>query len=565
MVAQEPVARIAGTVRDATTSAPVAGAVVSLLNDDRAVLRRLVTGATGQFRLERAATGTRIQVLRLGYRPREVPVPSLDSAVTVTIERLPNLLDGVRVVARASCPARADAPAAFGLWEQARTALLSSVVTRDTRAAYMRRYRYVRALDSARVARMTVETDTTRAAVTSFSAALTPADFVRNGFVNDSAGERIYYGPDADVLLSDAFLDGYCLRLADVDRHHPERVGVRFTPSRHQRDRTEIDGALWIDTSARTLSHISYDYLVTDGRLRAMRPGGEVVFDEMPNGTVLIDRWSMRLAGFVEESIPGARGVGARLSRGMVVTPQAGAVRLLTVMSETGGAMAEARWLDDATWRGVFGALTLGVRRDASASATSASDGGASDTVHPLAGRTVRLVHTPYSAQLDRTGVAQFDELLPGSYNASLEDARLRAIHLTLSVRVPGDVERGATRSATVLLPTAESFVVEHCKRSKQWREGNLPLVLARVLANGVHPVRDTRVTMAYESAAGGWQQSTREFTTGADGVATLCAGAASWGQRVRVIARTADGAVSERVVTLQPTLQVVPMTVPPP
>jgi hypothetical protein len=33
------------------------------------------------------------------------------------------------------------------------------------------------------------------------------------------------FGPDAEVLLSDAFLDGYCMRLADRDLDHPERVG----------------------------------------------------------------------------------------------------------------------------------------------------------------------------------------------------------------------------------------------------------------------------------------------------------------------------------------------------
>ncbi len=542
-----PTAVVRGTVTDAVTGVGITGAVVSLLDADRTVRLRTVTGTRGEFRLARAAGAARLQVLRLGFRPRELALPSSDDDVRITMERLPSLLDGVRVTARASCPARADAAVAFSLWEQARSALLSSVVARQTQSALMRRYRFVRELDNARVSRMTVETDTAVGIVESFSAALTSAGFVKNGFASDSGPSRVYFGPDAEVLLSDAFLDGYCMRLAEHDAEHPERVGVRFTPAKNERDRTEIDGTLWIDTVARSLSHISYEYLLADGRLRSLHPGGQVYFVELSNGTVLIDHWSMRLAGFAVESLPSARIGSVRLGARSVLGGSTAATRVFPILSETGGALAEARWSDDTAWRGTFGALTLRVTLDSAA---------------PAAHRAVRLVRTPYAGDTDGDGVVEFAELIPGAYDVAFVDERLAPIDLTLSAAVPLDVKRGESHAATVRVPTAESFVVQRCKAERRWRDGDLPLVLVRVGSPQGRPLRDARVSMVFESADGGWADNARVFTTGSDGVATLCAGPAMAGKRVLVSAQGIDGARGEIVVTLGKELLVTPLLV---
>lgn len=556
------IARVSGTVRDGITGAPIAGAVVSLFDVDRVMQRRSVTGMRGEYRLERTARSTRMQVLRLGFRPREISLPSAqssrDTTVDVTMERLPNLLDGMRVTARAACPVRADAPVAFSLWEQARAALLASVVTRESQAASLRRYRFDRETDRAtnrepnrvRVTRMTVMTDSATGTMGSFEAALTPTGFVRNGFARDSADERVYFGPDADVLLSDAFLDGYCMQLAAADSGHPERVGVRFTPVRRHGDRVEIDGTLWIDTAARSLSHIAYEYLVPDGRLRALRPGGQVFFAEMPNGSILIDHWSMRLAGFAMESVPGVRRatirIGGRPQLSGGATP---ATRLVSVISETGGALAEAFWRDSTSWRGTFGMLSLRVLPDSAPS---------------LVGRELALSRSPYRARIDSAGMARFTELVAGPYEVHLIDERLRTIAFELAVPVPGEVRRGDTLSAAVRVPTAESFVTDRCRRAKQWSNGDLPLLLIRVATDSGRAAEGARVSIAWESVAGGWQEPSREFTTGADGVATYCASASAVGRLARVSARTRDGDLRVFEVLFRSVLQTVPLVAAP-
>lgn len=542
---ERPGGTLSGVVRDATSGLAVPGAVVSLLDSARSVLQRTASGARGEYRLTLSRVAVRVQVRRIGFRPYELrllPDNGDNRTLDLRIERLPSIITGLIVRAHAACPARADTPLAFGLWEQARSALLASVVARESQRADMRRYRFVRILDNERLADMRVVTDTSVRSEASFAAVLTPAGFVRSGFAIDGPVERTYYGPDADVLLSDAFLNGYCMRLADADPQHPERVGVRFTPARSQRDRVEIDGTLWIDTAARSLTHIAYRYLMTDGRLNAARPGGEVVFAEMPSGAVFIDRWTMRLAGFAMETIPGVI-MGTRPGGGV-----GSMQRLVRVISETGGALAEARWSDGSAWRGTFGAIAV----------RAVIDSG-----RAVPERTIRLARSPYHARTDTASVARFSELVAGPYDAFLEDDRLAPIGLELAVPVPQPVALGETLSLRMSFPTPESFVTGRCKDNRQWKAGDVPLVLMRVLTPHGRPVNNARIDIAWDTTSAGFTGPVRLHTTGTDGMATLCARRATNARRVRITVRTRDGRFVEHIVTVGDSLSIAPLVLP--
>ncbi len=539
---ERPSGTLSGVVRDATSGLAVPGAVVSLLDSARTVLQRTTSGAGGAYRLVLSRAAVRVQVRRIGFRPYEQLLPPDNGdnrAVDIRAERLPSMIGGLIVTARASCPAHEDTPVAFGLWEQARSALLASVVARESQRADMRRYRFDRVLDDERAANMRVVTDTSVRSQASFAAVLTPAGFVRSGFALDGPVERTYYGPDADVLLSDAFLNGYCMRLADRDPQHPERVGVRFTPARSQRDRVEIDGTLWIDTAARSLTHIAYRYLMTDGRLNAARPGGEVVFAEMPSGAVFIDRWTMRLAGFAVETIPSVI-MGTHPGGGVGTTQ-----RLVRVISETGGALAEARWGDGSAWRGTFGAMTVRAEIDSGRAVPE---------------RTIRLARSPYRAQTDTASIARFDELVAGPYDAVLEDERLVPIGLELTVPVPRHVVLGETLSVRMPFPTPESFVTGRCKDNRQWKAGDVPQVLMRVVTPLGQPVSNARIEIAWDTTSAGFTVPVRLHTTGTDGLATLCARHTTTVRHIRLTARARDGRYVEQLVTLGDTLAVVPL-----
>ena len=208
---------IRGTVRDSGTHLPVLGAVVMLVDATDAVLARNLTNQRGEYRISATPGGTRLRVLRLGFRPRVMPLPPQANGIEqidVIITAIPVTLESVRTVAAASCPRRSDASAALALLEQARSGLLTTIVSRGVKPARMIRLLFDRHFDgsSERITHLHVRVDS---AVTtaSFGAVRSAVDFVKQGFLLDSAGVRTFFAPDAETLLDDEFTGGYCFRI----------------------------------------------------------------------------------------------------------------------------------------------------------------------------------------------------------------------------------------------------------------------------------------------------------------------------------------------------------------
>src|SRR5439155_11300773 len=205
-----------------------------------------------------------------------------------------------------ACPSGPDRGAALALLHQARAGLLATVVARETNPATVTLLRFERVMDanSDRIARQKVRIESVTSAVGSFSATHTAMDFVRRGFMRDSAGLHTFLGPDADVLLEDGFATGYCFHLAKADAAHRDQVGLAFAPANPHRGRVDIVGSLWIDTVARALRTIEFRYVGFDNDVvEGFSPGGRVSFKEIPNGVVLIDRWWLRIVGAADTTV----------------------------------------------------------------------------------------------------------------------------------------------------------------------------------------------------------------------------------------------------------------------
>ena len=71
---------------------------------------------------------------------------------------------------------------------------------------------------SDRIASQSVTLDSTSRSTSSFSAVRSATEFVQAGFVSDGNGGATFYAPDAEALLDDAFIAGYCFRLVKADR-----------------------------------------------------------------------------------------------------------------------------------------------------------------------------------------------------------------------------------------------------------------------------------------------------------------------------------------------------------
>ena len=339
---------VTGTVSDSATGQPVSGAVMTLLDSARKVLAQDITNERGQYRVAYGGRAQSLRVTRIGFLPRELPFAEAahtDRVLDVMMSPFKTTLAAVRITEQSNCPVTSDRAAAFAYWDQARAGLLNTVVARKTNPMAVHRLYFQRAHSAKNdsITSFVVFEDSSKTAETSFSTFRTARDLVRLGFSADTNIVGYMFGPDADVLLDDAFAEGYCFRLAPPLSARPSQVGLAFAPADFKRGRIDIAGTLWVDTAARALHDVEFRYVGYVG-LRAFaerfRPGGTISFATSANGVAFIDRWSLRLFGNAPDTIfvPGrCRGGCIRTSDNLYPT-------------ENGAEVSHAVWRDGRRW-----------------------------------------------------------------------------------------------------------------------------------------------------------------------------------------------------------------------
>src|ERR1039458_656170 len=225
---------LAGIARDSISRLPIAGAVVTTLDSAGGTLARGLSNERGEYRVAMREGARTARIVRIGFVPVEVPLPPATGGtirLDVTMYSLPSMLQAQRVLANSNCSTRRDRAEALGLWEQARAGLLATIVTREENPAKVVRLGFYRMMDgnSDRIEWMRVERDSAEVTAKKYVAALAAADFVRFGFSTDSLASATFFGPDADVLLNDAFAGAYCFQLADRQRSRPTQVDRKST------------------------------------------------------------------------------------------------------------------------------------------------------------------------------------------------------------------------------------------------------------------------------------------------------------------------------------------------
>jgi hypothetical protein len=456
-----------GVVRDSANAQPLAGAVLVLLDSSGRVVGRNITNERGAYRIVLDAAIRRVRVQRIGFRPRELPVPSVGPRgveLDVSMAAIPTLLEPVRVVDNPACPRRPDRAAAFALWEQAKDALLATVVAREANPPAVTRYTFDQRMDrdGRAVAQQSIRVDSATTG-RPFSATAPAAQFVEHGFVADSAGIEIFNGPDADVLLDDAFTAAYCFRLAGSDPARAGQVGIVFAPARSRRGRIDLDGAAWIDTASRSLVDVTWRYTGVSTQFARYDPGGHVWFRAMPNGSTVIDRWFIRLPQAVAPSTDHTGFGASRSTRPPEIHQQ-------------GGELADAHWPDGQAWHASLGALAGTVTR-----------GGL-----PAPGQHVQLLDTPYTAETDSAGHFRIQNLVPGPYRVGFTVEALAPLGLALASDAQFEASRDSVSSVTIEALTADDFVASVCGADAFAPENTV--VVARIVASDGTPVRQAGV-----------------------------------------------------------------------
>jgi len=379
---------------------PVPGVVVQLIDAREEVAARSLTNERGEYRVQAAAPGTyRIRTLRIGFRPTTTEpldlVSGADISRTLTLSGVAFNLDTVRVVSRNACRIPSDSAAAtFAIWEQARTALTAATLSARERSMNTHTVEFERMFEPG-LRRKMHEQARARSRPDHRAWRARSADTLRRvGYVvMDREGGTTFYAPDIDVLLSSVFSEDHCFRL--VDNTHTNRLGIAFEPTRDRSAVAGIRGTMWLDRKTSELRTVEFRYVNTPLQMSDADAGGAIHFARLRNGAWVITRWEIRMPVFERRIGNMSTGIaGARSSQVDDMT-----VREVHV---AGGQLAYVVRGADTLWShprvGMSGTLT-----------DSASG-------RPVAGATLALRATAFTATSDASGSFLFPALLPGDY-----------------------------------------------------------------------------------------------------------------------------------------------------
>ena len=492
-----------GTVTDSASHQPIPGAVVTLLGADGAVLSQTITGERGGFGVSSNHGAKSIRVVRIGFQPRDIAfagAADLTRPLDIAMVPFSTTLATVRVSAQSNCPVSDDRSAALAFWGQARAGLLNAVVARRAHPMSVHRLYFQTAFSAENdtVKRFVVFEDSSRSTETSFNSVRSARDLVLRGFAGDTNVVGYMFGPDADVLLDDAFANGYCFRLAASSSARPTQVGLDFAPAAFKRGRVDIAGTLWVDTAARALHDVEFSYVGMRDVAERLNPGGTISFATSANGVTFISRWSLRLLGNAPDTV-------FTLNRCHTTC------RLINdhfYPTENGAEVSHAVWDDGRRWDATLGSVSIRLL----------AAGG-----RPAARTAVQLDGTQYQGTADSSGIVLIHDLLPGPYAVRVRDSRIAVLAFLLPTTGAFAAVRDSTVRVTLDVPTVEDFAAGQCRNARQWKSTDSTYVVGRVVDHDKRPVAGVEMTYALADDTSKKTWGNVAFTTGDDGIFQFC------------------------------------------
>jgi hypothetical protein len=480
---------VRGQLVDPVNELGIPGARVLLLDDTGRRVASTLTDAEGGFVLNAPAGGRyTVRAERVGYRPTVSDAVVL-SAGEVTRRRLvaaatPVALQAIGVQGNARCEVRpgSGAPAA-AVWDEARKALdLAQAALAERRYLYQVT-RYQRQLDP-RTGTVLAETGrTTGGIIERPFVTVDPALLADSGFVQPQGDTIAYDVPDADVLLSDAFLDAHCFRVQPGRGGDTARVGLAFEPARGRR-RSDVRGVIWMDARSAELRSVEYEYTQPPVRGPQGVPGGEIFFRRLPNGSWIVSRWYVRMP------------VAEDRRTDYALVHEIGPTRIAQIREE-GAEVTRITTHDGGRVDTEPAAILTGLVWDSTRAA-------------PLAGARVFLSGTGFAAVTDTSGRYVLRGLREGSYSLGFSAPRLDSLGFDAPL-LGVTLDRGATVRRDLALPPLLAVLAAGCAADSARPEQ--PGVLTGVVRDsrsGV-PVPQARVTLGWGAPGAGAGQAQAE------------------------------------------------------
>ncbi len=406
--------RLAGVVRDSSSSLPLAGAIVTTLDSARTPLASTIADSTGRFNLALADSARAVRIVRIGFQPVTAVLSATEQTVDIRMTRVVTLLRTVTVNDERLCSPDRDRAAALSLWEQARAGLLGTVVARSALAARATVFSYDRIIDLSEHTVVKQSSSTVSGlAFQPFATTVPPRVLAERGYVQREGEAKYFAVPDADVLLDDSFAATHCFSVRPGDARHPGAIGLAFEPARGRDAIVDVRGVLWMETGVPALRALEFSYAGPDSSVTHDGNEGELQFRLAPNGVSFVERWRVQLPVLESRGrppIPPERvSFGASVRR-LVQLASDPRVRLSHV-SETGGVVLAASWPDGSTWVSAMQPLA-GVVRERGSRA-------------PVAGVLVSLAGTSDTVTTDSLGRFAFVAALEGRYVLHVTDTSL--------------------------------------------------------------------------------------------------------------------------------------------
>jgi hypothetical protein len=420
------------------TGSPLSGAFVSLLDGNGQVLRSALTNEAGRALFPATtAVGLRVKAEVLDRRSQTsdpyTPRTGEQNRIALSLPIQAITLAGIRVEPEQRCRLRSEEALEIAhVWDAARKILEVQAWAERTGLHRLDITTYDRDLDAAgRKVEREARRARTIATRTPF-ASLPPADLIEGGFVRAvEDGGHQYYGPDAAVLLSDAFLDSHCFRIAR-SRDVPGAIGLAFEPVRTA-DFPDIAGTLWLDEQTARLRFLEFHYTWTPYEEAHGVAGGRVEFEALPDGAWIIDRWWIRApimarhTNLARAGDTGIRVAGVRETGGEVLGVSTSARRIV---------------------QAARGSLT-GIVWD-------------STRAVPLAGAAVSLSGTAYAATSDSTGRFLIADLPAGVFTALFDHPRLDSLGI-MPPSAEAEVIPGTATHLALAVPSTAAILLAAC------------------------------------------------------------------------------------------------------
>jgi hypothetical protein len=404
--------RVSGVVRNAATTEPVVGALVTLVGTD-STFARTYTNRAGAFQVTAQPRVMRLQVKRIGFTPVDLDISSSIGGpdvrqVIIDLTPVPPILEAS--VSRASgmqaldaliadgsrCPRTEAAARALELWEQAQIGFVATAAVRLTDPPTVTAFRYVQRVRNSGIWDHTVHV-VGGTALGTFAAHRSASEFASLGYVGVAGESLVFYGLDVNVLLERVFMLTHCFAIAAPQPSQPGRVGIAFIPAPGRESLIEVSGTVWLDRSPLALHALEFHYEGLGSRAKAAGSGGSIAFRTADNGVTMIDRWQLRLLEGI--AVP-PRAVGsARITRNMLEIPVGGPLNLTVEGAE----------LQAARWRPADG--TTVVRSFSTVQGTVLPSNG-----RAKAGLHVELVASPYRTVTDSAGRFAIPDVIAGPY-----------------------------------------------------------------------------------------------------------------------------------------------------